>query len=229
MIKPNLTNSMIGNYYPFFLSNENSKKLSDSYYLYRIISPSLSPDCIPYLSLEKISEKTKNKQPYGNNIDVLSICLGNKKNLEDRSAEMVYNIIKRNEKIDPVVVKNGTSKFPLIEMVQTNSIQKSLIIGLRDALRWKMYKFLPGRCIDVLWTPNNFVIFQIKGDNDSIWIEPIGMYNNMDTNLTNPIDIDLSKLDYPKTKISGNNKSSDMNRMIKQMEWGSFNRKEIKA
>lgn len=226
MIKLNLVNSMIGNYYPFFLSNEH---LNDSYYLYRLISPSLNPECIPYLSLEKISEKTKNKQPNGNNIDVLSICLGNRKNLSERAAEMVSNIIKRNEKVDVVVDKNKDGEFPLIEMEQTNNIQKALIIGLRDALRWKLYKFLPGNYIDVLWTPTKFIVFEIKGSEDNLWIEPVGMYNNSDMNLTNPIKIDLSKIEYPTTKVSGKNKASDLNRMIKTLEWSSFTRKEIKA
>lgn len=222
MLKYNLVNSMIGEVYPFFLNNQSP---SDSYYLYRIFSPKLSKDCIPYISLEKISEKTKN-EPYGHGSDILSICTGSKKNIESKGIEYLNEYILKKE--CPVIEKNG-QEFPLIEMENGNGIQKSIIIGLRDSLRWKSYKFVSGRFVDILWTPKQFILFEIKEDkkNDSIWMEPVGVYNNIDANLTNPLNVDLSKIDYPKTCWSGKTKASELNRVIKKLEWESFGRNEF--
>lgn len=223
MVKYNLVNSMIGNVYPFFLSNQCP---NESYYLYKIYSPKLSPDCIPYISLEKVSEKTKN-EPYGHGSDVISILTG-KKGIEEKSVNfLLENILKKE---NPVIDKNG-QEFPLIEMENGNNLQKSIIIGLRDAIRWKLYKFTTGRFVDILWTPTQFVLFEVKGDDEknpeTIWLEPVGVYNNSDVNLEHPLDVNLGKLDYPKTAWSGKNKASDLNRVLKKMEWESFNRKEF--
>lgn len=221
MITYNIVNSMIGNVYPFYLSNQT---LQDSYYLYRIYSPKLSPNCIPYFSLEKISEKTKN-EPYGHGSDVISVLTGKKK-IEGKSVKfLIENYLKKE---NPVIDKNGL-EFPLIEMENGNNLQKSVIIGLRDSIRWKFYKFNEGRFVDVLWTPSQFILFTVKEDStkDSIWLEPVGVYNNMDVNMENPIEVDLSKIDYTKTIFSGKNKASDLNRVLKKMEWESFNRENF--
>lgn len=219
MTKYNLINSMIGEVYPFFLSNSN---LEDSYYLYRIYSPKLSEDLIPYISLEKISEKTKN-EPYGHGTDILSICLGSKKNIEVNSVKLLSELLKK----ESPEIKGNNLEFPLIKLENGNNIQKSIIIGLRDLLRWKIYKFQPGRFVDILWTPNQFIVFEIKGgdkEEDEIYLEPKGVYNNMDLNLEKPLDIDLNTIDYPKTKWSGKYKASEINRLLKKLEWESFNR-----
>lgn len=221
MIKYCLINSMIGNYYPFFLSNAD---LKDSFYLYRIVSPSLSDECVPYLTLEKVGEKNKNDQP-SKDIDVIAQIFNSKKNVESKAVDYLVDLLKKEQQ--PVIEKNG-DKFPLIEMGMSNSIQKSVVVGLRDTLRWKFYRFYPGRFVDILWTPTKFVVFQIKGDDDKLWLEPVGMYRNIDVSLQNPIKIDLTKLDIPNTEVTGKNKASDLNRIIKSMEWGSFTRKEIK-
>lgn len=221
MIKLNLTNSMIGNYYPFFLSNQ---ELGDTHYMYEIVSPGLNNSCIPYISLKKVSEKTKS-EPYGRDMDILSICIGNKKNIENTSVEFLNELLKKEE---PVIKSAGNKNFPLIEMVNGNNLQKSIIVSLRDSLRWKLYKFMPGRYIDVLWTPTQFVVFKLVGDGDNISLTPVNAYNNLDISMVNPLKVDLSNLDYPKDVWSGKNRASDINRVIKKLEWESFNREELK-
>lgn len=223
MVKYNLVNSMIGNVYPFFLSNLTP---NDSYYLYRIYSPKLSDNYIPYISLEKISEKVKN-EPYGHGSDIFSILLGKKK-IESKSLNYLEELLKKENP----VIKGNELEFPFIEMENGNNLQKSIIIGLRDSIRWKLYKFTTGRFIDVLWTPSKFVLFEIKGDKkdnpETIWIEPVGIYSNDDVNLENPIEsINLESIDYPRMTWSGKNKASDLNRILKKLEWESFNRKEF--
>lgn len=220
MIKYNLFNSMIGNQYPFFLNNS---ALKDSYYLYQILSPSLSPNCIPYISLTKISEKTKS-EPYGNDSDIISICLGTKKNIEKTAPEFIESLLKKE---DPLVEGNN-KKFPLVEMENGNNLQKSIIIGLRDALRWKSYKFTPGHFVDILWTSKDFLVFEIKGDKETIWLEPVAAYRNTDVNLETPLFVDWSRVDYPKDKFIGVTKASDLNRIIKRIEWNSFDRRPFK-
>lgn len=223
MLKYCINNSMIGNYYPFFLSNFN---LSDSYYLYRIFSPSLSPDLIPYLSLEKISEKTKT-EPHERGLDIISVCLG-KKASGNKAKEFIAELVKKE---GPTSVEENGTNFPLLEMLSSNILQKTLIINLRDALRWKIYKFTPDRYVDVLWTPSKFVVFKIKEDSqnkEAIYLEPVGVYNNMDVNLSNPLNIDLKNIDCPKDRFTGKSKASDLNRLLKRLEWSSFERKELK-
>lgn len=224
MLKYCINNSMIGNCYPFFLSNFN---LSDSYYLYRIYSPSLSPDLIPYLSLEKINEKTKN-EPHEKGADIISVCLGGKKASSSKARDFVFSLVKKE---NPTAVEENNNDFPLIEMIGSNVLQKTLIINLRDALRWRVYRFIPDRYIDVLWTPTKFLVFKIKGTKtetgeEALYLEPVAMYNNMDVNLSNPLNIDLSKLDTPKEIFSGKSKASDLNRYLKKLEWGSFDRRD---
>lgn len=216
---------MIGNYYPFFLSN---LKLNESYCLYEIFSPSLSPNLIPYFSLEKISEKTKYGPNEENSINIISQCLGETPISASREKEFVFDILKKE---GPTIVKENDNGFPLIEMMNSNIIQKTLIINLRDSLRWRTYRFIPDRYVDILWTPTKFVVFKIKEDekvNDTIYLEPVGMYENTDVNLENPLKVDLTKIEAPKVKFTGKGKASDLNRLIKRLEWNSFDRKEIK-
>lgn len=227
MIKYNLTNSMIGNYYPFFLSNE---VLPDAYYLYAISSPSLSPDVVPYLSLKKISEKTRPSDYTGNDSDILATILGYRKDIANRGVDLLKDVLRKD---NPVIDKNGYG-FPLIEMESGNNIQKSLIIGLRDSLRWKVYNFSPGCFVDILWTPTQFMLFRILGEKrkkdgeEEIWLEPVGLYNNTDVELKNPISpLDLSKIDYPYDRWSGIAKASTLNRALKKLEWESFSRAVI--
>ena len=225
MLKLCVNNSLIGSCYPFFLSNNELSE--SSYYLYRIYSPSLSPELIPYISLEKISEKTRSNEPHEKGADLISVCLG-KRASNEKACEFVQSILKREEEI--VIKANTSNKFPLIEMANTNSPQKSLIVGLRDALRWRIYRFIPGRFIDVLWTPTKFVVFKINAEEqDAISLEPVAVYDNNDVNLTNPLNVNLNTIDYPKEKFSGKGKASDLNRLLKRLEWNSFERRELRV
>lgn len=229
MIKYNLVNSFIGNVYPFFLSN-NKLTMDPSYYLYQIVSPKLSPDLIPYISLEKISEKTKvgdSQEPYGQGSDIISACLGGRDKSKGKEVSFVKNILWKD---NPIIDDNGT-EFPLIEMENGNNIQKSIVIGLRDSIRWKTYKFQPGFFVDILWDTDKYMIFKFCGDKQNIWMEPVGLYSNMDPGQKNPIQVDLMTIDYPSDKwsISDKNKASEINRVIKKMEWralGERNNKE---
>lgn len=236
MIKYNVTNSMIGNIYPIFLSN--NKLVEDpSYYLYRIVSPGLSPDLIPYISLEKISERTKignpkefcdsqKKKAIREHLDVISMCLGSREGLEEKAVEFLQGILWR----DKPVIDDGFPGFPLIEMENGNNIQKSVIIGLRDTMRWKYYKLYPGNYVDILWTAKTYAVFKLCGEKgkEEVWIEPVGLYSNTDPNMKNPLPVNLESLDYPTDRWSiTKGKLSELNRALKKLEWESFNRKEI--
>lgn len=230
MIKYNLTNSLIGNIYPFFLGNSKLTTSDASYYLYQVVSPKLSPDLIPYISLNKISEKTKigaQGEFYGQGLDIISACLGNRDKVREKAVSYLKSILWRE---NPVIDRAEGDNFPLIEMENGNNIQKSIIIGLRDSIRWKNYKFQEGNYIDILWGPDTFMLFKIIGGEkgkSEIGIEPVGLYKNLDPEMKNPLPIDLSSVDYPldRWSISEKNKASEMNRVIKKLEWESFNRR----
>ncbi len=218
----NLTGTLIGYQYPFFLGNT---KLSDSYYLYQITTPALNEDLVPYLSMVKISEKTKS-DPSGKGSDVLSVCLGSKKNIQETGVEYLRGIVTRKEETE---VKGNGKEFPWVTMTLGNNLQRTIIVSLRDAIRWKTYKFTPGHYIDLLWTVKDFLVFKICGDGkDCIWIEPVAAYRNTDVELENPIPVDWTRINYPKEKFSGFAKASDLNRSIKRLEWSCFDRRPFR-
>ena len=218
----NLTGTMIGYYFPFFLNNS---RLSDSYYLYQITTPALNEDLIPYLSMVKISEKTKPDQPSGKGIDILSACLGNKKNMPETGIDFLSNLLKKE---DTKVVGNS-KEFPWITMVPGNNLQKTMIIGLRDSLRWKNYKFFPDRYVDLLWTVKDYIVLKICGDQKgNLWFEHVGAYRNNDVNMENPIKVDWNRINYPREKFGGPSKASDINRTLKRLEWNSFERRAFR-
>lgn len=68
------------------------------------------------------------------------MCLGSREGLEEKAVEFLQGILWR----DKPVIDNGFPGFPLIEMENGNNIQKLVIIGLRDTMRWKYYKLYPG-------------------------------------------------------------------------------------
>ena len=231
--KYNLTNSMLGKIYPFFIGN--SPKIKENFYLYQITSPSLSPSYIPYISLKKVGERSEDYRfPYlGKDCDIISICRGgngNKtrmENIESDNLKFVENLLKKDE---PLVDRNGEDKFPLIEMENGNNIQKSLIINLRELLRWKTYKFNPGNFVDVLWTQDKFMLFKFELSSDKKFIEmkPVGLYENTDPGLKNPINITDIESIAPTYKWSAENnpkKYNEINYIIKKLEWESFTRR----
>ena len=100
-----------------------------------------------------------------------------------------------------------------------------LLVNLRDTLRWKNYRFYPNRFIDILWTPTEFVVFKICGDKDYMWLEPSAAYKNTDVMLQEPLNVDLSTIDCSLYKWEKSSiKASDLNRLIKKLEWLSFDR-----
>jgi hypothetical protein len=217
----NLTGTMIGYQYSFFLNNAN---LPEAYYLYQITTPGLDEHLTPYISLTKISEKTKT-EPYGKDSDILSMCLGSKKGVTPEAGkELLESILKK----EGTVVKENGDKFPLATMVPGNNMQRAIIIGLRDALRWKNYKFVPGRYVDLLWTSKDFILLKICGDRDALWFEHVAAYRINDVNLENPLKVDWTRINYPKEKFTGTSKASDINRTLKRLEWGSFERRSFR-
>lgn len=216
-----LINNMLGKMYPFFLGNYN---FPDSYYLYQFSSPCLDEELNPMLSFEKIGERLKGKDANtfnsGNGIDVLTACSG-------AGSELDYlNMITRRE--NTTIVENGKN-FPNIEMVDNINIQKSIVVSMRDTIRWKYYKFFPGRKVDILWSPFEFVVFEFESDKDFMWLKPVGIYKTFDTELSKPLDYNLESLDYPKDKWekSSNSRASEINKVIKKLEWNAFERRAL--
>lgn len=229
MNKINLSSgNMLGEKYSFYLNNGS---LKDSHFLYEFYSPGLNEDLDPYISMTKISDNCRFDTSHHKDSDILSICLGNRDNTEESRISLVENLLKRVPaaiEVDSNSSNDPDKDFPAIVMKDGLDIQKSLIVGLRDLLRWKMYKFTSDRFVDILWTTKELVVFKIQGDREMIWLEPVAMYDKSDINFSNPMpvnNIDCSK--FGKNKFVGNSKASDLNRVIKQVEWNSFTRKPI--
>ena len=223
--------SMIGNVYPFYLNNSD---LKSNYYLYQITSPGLDVDCVPTLSLAKISERFSakdNKEQQGkyycatkNNMmssDLLSALIHSRKDVKTKGVELLSNILSREE-VD--VWSDNNKDFPLIEMKATNSVQKALVLGLRDAIRWKFYSFSAGNKVDIIVDKKHFIVFDIAdaGDNN-IKLVPQAMYELADANLSNPMEIPSDmKLDICNKTWGGDKRASDINRDIRRIEKNSL-------
>lgn len=234
MRRPKLTNTMIGNVYPFFLNNQALK----TYYLYQIVSPGALSDYTPLLTFQKICERTGDKDfsaverkdycMYG--ADIIATLLKSRKNIKAEAVKYLSEqILARGDgSWQPTLYENDVN-FPVFEMDWNNSVAKALIIGLRDALRWQQYRFAPGNKIDLLLTPTKFGVFEIKGDKEAIWLEPVGVFHNSDVEMKNPIaGVNMQELDWPKGKYVGATRASALNRVLRQTEWKSFDNAEIK-
>ena len=209
--------NFLGRQYTFFLSNYDLP--NDNFYLYQIVSPGMMRDLeTPQISLKKVGEKCKSgQQGFEQDRDILTYCLGGKDGIDKKSVDWIKNLM-RNENL--FVGLDGTN-FPRIEALEDRSVQKNVICGLRDTIRWKFYRFFQGRKLDILWTPNETVLFDIKGNDANVWLEPVGVFKNTDFRMEEPLNVDLSTINcrdlhWEKGKIS------EINQTIRRIEWNSF-------
>lgn len=211
MSKCCLNNSLVGKRFPFFLNNFNFNE----YFLYELYSPKLNDDCVPYFSLKMIIEKTFKKS----SSTILNTVLPEKADWEelDKALSKFKPTMKDSE--------NASEPFPFFLMKDTGVLQKTLILWLRDALRWKKYKFYVGNKIDVLISPTEYAVLTICGDQqNNIWLEVENAYSTEDVTMSNPLDIDLSNLvnqvSSEKWKRSGS--ASELNKFIRRLESTAF-------
>lgn len=230
-------NNLLYNYYPFFLDNKFS--IGDVHYLYQLVSPSYNKKtCTPYFSLIKVSEKNTYftpSLPLEKDSDILTVC---KNGMES---------IRKNEKLDTnfdkaefirdffkeeAVIENGdTDKFPNIELTEdpNNELQKSLIVGIRSYLRWKNYRLFVGKKVDILITKTEFIIAEVKSDDQFVWLEPVAMYKNKDVGMIEPLDMSGFNVEGFKNFAKWKNdvKVSDICKIINKVEFESFDRKSV--
>ena len=211
--------NLLGRVYPFFLNNAD---LSESHYLYQIYSPRLTSDLTPTISFTKISEKTNAETPSGSDLDIVSLLV-NKKVASERVAEIFTEFLKFEENVKVEARQNLLPE--IISSEESNIAQKTIIIDLRDTLRWKNYRFTPGRFIDILWTPTEFVVYEIKGDNEKMWLEPVNVYKTYDTSLKKPLNVNLDQFRINEKWNKTQGKASELNRFIKSLEWSSFTKR----
>lgn len=228
-------NTMIGRIYPFFLDCRN---LSSTWYLYQVVSPGISEDMCPMITLKKIGERVgpKNFQTKENSkrtnmfsSDIISTILGKREMIEKTAPEFLRKQII--EGIDgsynpflkkyPPEISMKEQEMPAWEIVpgSDNYLTKLVVIELRDKLRWNRYRFSPGNYIDLLISPTKFGVLEIMGTKESIWLEPRGIYLLDDPNLTNPLQ---GTFNYPQEKFEGESKASTLNRVLRKLEWKSF-------
>jgi len=216
------TFNLLGRYYPFFL--DNTDLFDAPHYLYQIYSPGLDAELDPYFSITKVSEKTTEGMPTGTDLDLLKYT--SKRDVTESSAINFIKFLMKREKLEFEVVENGKNKFPKLEILETPIVQKALIVDLRDYARWRNYKFIPGRFIDILWTTGEFLVCEFCEDEKDIWLEPRSLHKVTDTALNNPLKVDVSNIDFNVEKWHKSEKVAfDISRVIRAIEWGSFSRK----
>lgn len=228
--------TMMGKCYPFFL--ENSVLSNSPYYLYELYSPCLSDKGVPTFSMRKLSEKVLDVHPktgeylypIGKESDLL-YYVANTKKVKKTFLEYMKGVYRNPE----VFVSEycGKSGFPITELNLSdnfNTLQRQLVISLRDSLRWKSYKFAPGRQVDLLYSPTEFVVCEfVLSDSDTIKLVPKAVYKNSDVEMKYPLKVDLTKIILPRDNETGWNKEkfSEINISLKFYEWDSFGRKEL--
>lgn len=217
-------NTLIGKYFPFFTNNT---AIGSSFYLYQVTSPGLDDKLKPTLTLTKVGEKT-GKDDFQANEETLSMNSGDiirllmKKNRKSLSDYVKKDLISTSTKKilgdgEPINVKENGSDFPIFSMDSGDLISRSIIINLRDSLRWNVYKFFDGKYVDILQNDNKFTIFKIHDDGESLWLEPVNTYSVLDVSLERPIKNFHPY--YPTDKFSGKLRNSDLNRAIRAQEW----------
>lgn len=213
---PCLKSELFGKPFPFFTQNKN---LGETYLQCEIYSPCLDPEGFPAFSLRTLKEKRAKGSP--SRLLSYTVPPGFDKK-QGKEVDKLANLLRRE---DPMIWVSKSLDFPLITVGDTDSLYKATIISIRDALRWQRYDFNPGNKVDVLVSKDKFAIFEIKGDRDEIWINPVSVHYLTDVELINPIKADLSKLDYPKEHWSGKTRTSLLNRALKYLEWSSFSKR----
>lgn len=217
---------MLGYVFPFFIGN---KELGESYYVYKFNSPGLNEKLDPLMSLEKIGEKITHGfcaeinaagKVSMNGSDLIASIIHTKKNIEEDAVEFINkNVIFRSIDKSFKVYKNGTD-FPLIDLDITGQLQKSLILTLRDSIRWGTYRLTAGNYVDAITRKDIYTVFYIDGNQDEISLIPKKSYKITDYRMDNPMDpFDDEKFSYPKTIYKGKNKSSDLNVDLRKLEW----------
>lgn len=237
------TTSMLGKEYPFFLGND---EFGEMYYSYQIYSPGISEDGeAPLVSFTKVNErvekttkwgnedpkgKLENKvltpimPPNGKDSDILHYLIGPKKEKKQYTG-FIKTLIRK----EGVEVTQSGDNFPFFKMIFGDrcSLQKTIIIHLRDALRWKSYIFRAGKKVELLYSPTEFIVFEFKETEDQeLYLEPIAAYKNYDVEMRNPLKVNFDVINYPKGKWSTST-YSEMNRAFKLYEWECFTRREI--
>lgn len=234
-----MTDNFLGRIYPFIISNE--KQISKaSHYMYQFFSPGMNLKTMaPLISMVKVSERVRDVIPSGKNVDLVTLC----SRVEDKDNPGKYKVkllpedylldllTKKDDITTDIVIKSGGEKeFPVFEVneEQGTSLQKMLVVLLRDTIRWKNYRFFPGRLVDILWTKDEYVLFEIIKTEETIEFRPKAMYKNTDIGMLNPLDVDLRKIDCSELVWKKEDyKASDVNKAIKKLEKNSFDRKSF--
>lgn len=222
-----LFNNLLGRYFPFFLNNKN---LGSSYYIYQICSPGISPDGFPLVSLKKISERTiqENNEAQGHGNDLVVMASGIQKPTKNKGK--VIEWLRKGYDEFPDYINFKGDEFPEFEMdLDSQNTQKNLIIILRDAIRWSKLRFFDGRLIDVLWDKDHFITCQVNSKDNQVSLQPMNMYEILDTNLKNPLPLPALKTlpEILKGKVFkdiGGGKCPGLCIALKRLEWESFDR-----
>lgn len=217
------SNSILGRYYPFFLNNAD---LKDTHYLYQLYSPKVDEEFTPYVTLTKVSEKPGPKFPSGSDLDILKVCTNKDKLTEKEGMDFLTGVVRRDW--GNITYTSGSGMLPMVEWSDNQTNQRLLITTLRDCLRWRNYKFTSGRYVDLLWTRDEFTVFEIEENETHFWLKPLNvLYKNTDTNLSNPIQYNVSENGFVHNKWEKPYRGGELSKHLRNLEWTSFSRKSV--
>lgn len=213
-----VTNNFLGRCYTFYLSNYDLP--NDQFYHYQLYSPGTTENLEPLFSLKKLGERTKTGQGLDQGRDLLAVVVGGKENIDQKGLDWLKGAV-RNDNLQ--IISDGTN-FPKIQLSNDRVAQRNIICSIRDYIRWRNYRFFVGRKVDILWTNDEFVVFEFKGDDKNVWLEPVAVYKNTDYLMKEPLPVDLKIINCEHLKWE-KNKITDINQAIRRIEWNSFESK----
>ena len=86
-----------------------------------------------------------------------------------------------------------------------------------------------GKKVDILITKTEFIIAEVKSDDQFIWLEPVAIYKNKDVGMIEPLDMSGFNVEGFKNFAKWKNdvKASDICKIINKIEFESFDRRSV--
>lgn len=209
---------------PFYLTNQDNEEVMP-FYLYKIGSPCLNEDLASMVTFQLVGEKTRKEDPkqkvtksgkHFPNQDALIKVLMRRQNPDVSVSSFLKTSVLRINNVDLVEREHN------MPMWEDNSyVTRSFIVGLRDSIRWSEYRFVNGSVVDILISPTKFGLFELtETDDNGLKFIPKAVYSCNDPGMTNPLNVDLKTIPYPKEVFGNNpNRPSIINRAVRSAEW----------
>ena len=204
---------------PFFITNPNTPEIGTPFYLYQVYSPCINEDNEFMKSLQLVGERTRKNDPHStenkglnkNQDAILKVMF--KGEMKDALDNLKNNILR----VGNSRLEGRKYKMPMWKE-DDNNILRSLIVGIRDTVRWNEYRFNVGCLVDILLSPTEFGIYElVEAGNDKLKFEHKATYSCNDPGMTKPLENNAFQIKETFDNVP--TRPSIINRTIRSLEW----------